>query len=97
MTIVEGFRPTWKSLRRVFLGTNVYVLFVFLVNLGIGSNYLMLNGKPATPSLLDLLPPWPYYILGMELIGLASCLLLYLPFMVVDRRASPSARAHRLS
>jgi len=41
--------------------------------------------KPPTASLLDLLPPWPWYILWMEAIGLVvMCLILYLPFAVKD-------------
>ncbi len=86
MTVVEGFRPTWKSLLRVAVGINIYMVVIFLVNVAIGSNYLMINGRPATPSLLDLLPDWPVYILYMEAIGLICCLLLYLPFLIKDWR-----------
>ena len=46
----------------------------------------MINYKPNTPSLLDLLPDWPIYILYMELIGVISILLLYLPFAAKDLR-----------
>jgi hypothetical integral membrane protein (TIGR02206 family) len=87
MTVVEGFRPTWKSMLRVVLWTNVYMVIIFFLNSAIGSDYLMVNGKPATPSLLDLLPPWPYYIIFMELIGIGTFFLLYTPFIVKDRRA----------
>lgn len=86
MTVVEGFRPTWKSIPRVVIWTNIYALLIFFLNSSIGSNYLMVNYKPETPSLLDLLPEWPVYILYMELLGLVSILLLYLPFMVRDLR-----------
>lgn len=86
MTVVEGLRPTWKSMIRVAIWMNIYALIVFFINREIGSNYLMINGKPANPSLLDLLPPWPIYILYMELIGVVSMLLLYLPFIISDWR-----------
>ena len=86
MTVVEGFRPTWKSIPRVVIWMNLYVLIVFFINVAIGSNYLMINEKPDTPSLLDLLPEWPVYILYMELIGLVSVLLLYIPFAIKDLR-----------
>jgi hypothetical integral membrane protein (TIGR02206 family) len=86
MTVVEGFRPTWKSMVRVFVWMNLYVVIVYFINSAIGSNYLMINYKPATPSLLDLLPPWPVYIVYMELIGIATMLLLYIPFAVRDWR-----------
>lgn len=84
MTFVEEMRPNWKSLIRVFLISNLYMLAVYFINGTIGSNYLYVNAKPATASLLDLLPEWPTYILYMEAIGLASILILYLPFFIKD-------------
>lgn len=86
MTVVEGLRPTWKSMVRVFVWTNIYVVIIYFVNNYLGSNYLMINYKPPSPTLLDLLPPWPVYILYMELIGIATMLLLYIPFAVKDWR-----------
>ncbi len=88
MTVVEGFRPTWKSMGRVFVIANLYMVAIFFLNRAIGSDYLFVNGKPATASILDLLPPWPIYILYMELLGLITFLLLYLPFFIKDRRAA---------
>ncbi|HET9913333.1 MAG TPA: TIGR02206 family membrane protein, partial [Anaerolineales bacterium] len=84
MTAVEGFRPTWKSMLRVFVWTNIYAGVVYYINTQIGSNYLMINHRPETPSLLDLLPDWPVYIIYMELLGIACMLLLYLPFVIKD-------------
>jgi hypothetical integral membrane protein (TIGR02206 family) len=94
-TIVEGFRPTWRSVVRVLVGMNLYMLFVGLVNWAIGSNYLFIAHKPETASLLDLLPAWPWYILTIEAIGILLILLLYLPFFIKDRlqrRHAPSTQ-----
>ncbi|HSV86396.1 MAG TPA: TIGR02206 family membrane protein [Levilinea sp.] len=85
MTVVEGFRPTWGSLGRVWLFTNLYWLFCAGVNSLIGSNYLYTHGKLPTPSLLDLLGPHPWYLLWMEVIGIALALLMYLPYALRDR------------
>jgi uncharacterized membrane protein YwaF len=49
---------------------NIYVVIVYFINNAIGSNYLIINAKPNTPSFLDLLPPWPIYIPYMEVIGM---------------------------
>ena len=87
MTTVEGFRPTWKSFWRVVIGVNIYAAVIFPINLLLGTDFLFINGKPATASILDFLPPWPYYLAYMELIGLAVFLLLYLPFIIRDMRA----------
>ncbi len=87
MTLVEGYRPTWKSLLRVIIGTNIYMVFVGVVNYLLGSNYMFIAHKPETPSLIDMLGPWPWYILGLEAIGFTVGLLLYLPFAIRDWRA----------
>lgn len=86
MTTVEGFRPTWKSFGRIFVGMNIYLLIVFFINQAIGSNYMFVAHKPETASLLDVLPAWPWYILWLEAIGLLTCLILYIPFIIKDWR-----------
>lgn len=86
-TLVEGFRPTWATAKRVFIGCNVYMVIIFFFNLLIGSNYLFIAHKPETASLLDMLPPWPWYILYIEAIAVFCILLLYIPFAIKDWRA----------
>jgi len=86
MTLVEGYRPTWQSLKRVLIGGNLYMAVIFVFNLLIGSNYLFIAHKPATASLMDVLPPWPIYIVFIELIGVVVSLLLYIPFFWSDLR-----------
>jgi len=88
MTVVEGFRPTWQSLKRVIIFLNIYMLAVFGVNQLVGSNYLFVARKPPGPTLLDALPEWPVYIFYIEAIGLVMFLLLYLPFAVNDWRSA---------
>ena len=87
MTAVEKFRPSPKSLLKVAIGMNVYMAVIFIFNQLIGSNYLFIAHKPETASLIDVLGPWPWYILSLEAIGIAVCLLLYLPFFLKDLAA----------
>ncbi|MBN1430826.1 MAG: TIGR02206 family membrane protein [Anaerolineae bacterium] len=89
MTVIEGFRPTWKSLRNTIVALNLYMIPVFILNMLIGSNYLFINRKPDTASMIDMLGPWPWYILSLEAVGLAVFLLLYLPFVVKDWQSKP--------
>jgi hypothetical integral membrane protein (TIGR02206 family) len=93
MTLVEGYRPTWRSYGRVLIWSNVYMLFVGIVNALIGSNYMFIAHKPETASLIDVLGPWPWYILALEAIGFVLFLLLYLPFAFRDIAARRSAPA----
>lgn len=84
MAVVEGFRPTLDSFKKMFLWTNIYMVFVFFINLAIGSNYLFIARKPDFPSMLDLLAPWPWYILQLEVIAFVIAALLYLPYALKD-------------
>ena len=93
MTVVEGYRPYWSSLKRVFLWTNIYMLLVTGINLWIGSNYLYTLHKPDSASLMDLLGPWPWYLISVEIVALVLCLLLYMPFAFRDRKARTLASA----
>ena len=87
MTVVEGFRPTLQSFKRIFIWTNIYMVVIFFVNLAIGSNYLYIAHKPSFPTLIDLLAPWPWYIIELEAIGFAIFFVLYIPFLAQDWRA----------
>jgi len=85
MTVVEGYRPTWKSFKQVIIWLNVYALVVTGINVLIGSNYLYTLHKPETASLMDFLGPWPLYLVALELLALFFCFLLYLPWIIKDR------------
>lgn len=86
MTAIEGFRPTWMSVWRTMLVLNIYMLLITGVNYLIGSNYMYTLRKPATASLLDVMGPWPWYILAGEFLAITFFLILYLPFAAVNRR-----------
>ncbi|XEC95609.1 TIGR02206 family membrane protein [Paenibacillus tarimensis] len=86
MTVVEGFRPTWRSVLRTMGWLNLLLIVVFPVNALTGANYMFVSRKPDTPSLLDLLGPWPWYLLPLELVALALFALLMLPFVQTKKR-----------
>lgn len=86
MTLVAGYRPRPASLWRVGLIAHLYMIAVGVINALIGSNYLYIAHKPATASILDALPPWPWYILWIEGMGIVSLLLMYTPFALQDRQ-----------
>ena len=88
MTVVEGYRPYKRSILRVALVGNLYMLVVTGMNVWIGSNYMFTLHKPPTASLFDVLGPWPWYLVATEGIALVMILLLYLPFALRDRRSA---------
>lgn len=88
MTFVGGFQPLIRSLGKAFLVTNGYALLIALFNHFTGSNYLFISQKPATPSLLDFLAPWPWYIVSLEFICLLFFFLCYLPFKLAEVKSN---------
>jgi len=79
-----GQRPRLVSLPRVAAATILYALVAGLADYLLGTDYGFLAAKPRNPSLLDFLAPWPWYIPELVLIGLASLLIYYVPFLLLD-------------
>lgn len=63
LTWGRGMRPGWRSYRFVVAVTATWAAATFVFNRIADTNYGFLNGKPVTASLLDILGPWPVYIL----------------------------------
>ena len=83
--IVLRFRPTLKSILRVFLATVAMSLLAGGVNALAGTNYMYMARKPDAATLLDYLGPWPWYVLAGYPVVLFFLFLVYSPFWVGDR------------
>ena len=73
---VERYRPTLRSAGKALLWLHVLAIPGAIANWITGSNFMFLARKPDTASLLDLLAPWPWYLLQLEAIAALLCLLL---------------------
>jgi len=63
LTWGRGMRPDWRSYRFAVAVTVTWAAVTMTFNSVAGSNYGYLNAKPETPSLLDVMGPWPWYVL----------------------------------
>jgi len=84
-------RPGRWAVPRVWGITVAYGLLVLPVNLALGTNYLYIAHKPPTPSLLDWLGPWPWYLLSLQPVIVLVLVLCQLPFLVASRRSRSHA------
>jgi hypothetical integral membrane protein (TIGR02206 family) len=68
---------------------NLYAVAVGLFDTIFKTNYMYLRHKPDSASPLDYLGPWPFYLLGGEVLALVLFYLLWIPFRSRHRAASP--------
>ncbi|MBM7568108.1 putative integral membrane protein (TIGR02206 family) [Paenibacillus sacheonensis] len=81
MTWIENFRPTRKSIWITMIFLNILLVVVGGTDYWLGANYMFLKHKPTGASLLDLLGPYPYYLVVEEIIALVIFTIMYLPFI----------------
>lgn len=81
MIIIEKYNPSYKSVWIAFVSLNLYVSFIFMLNLLLDANYMYLMAKPLSNTLLSYLGPWPFYLLSLEGITIIAFHLLYIPFI----------------
>ena len=81
-----GLPPRRSSVARVAAITVAYAAFVGFVDALTGANYMYLRSKPATPTLLDVMGQWPWYILAA---GVVAVVL----FLALDAVARVGARS----
>jgi len=93
--LVVGLRitPRKGAVLRVFAMTLVLTAVVALVNLLTGGNYMYLRHTPGVPTLLDLMGPWPWYIVAATGVAVALFVALDLPFYRGRSQASRSKAA----
>lgn len=74
-----GMRPRRGAVWRAVAYTMLYAAAIGLVDAALGANYMWLREKPPD-TILDLFGPWPWYVLGGTLLGIALFTLLDLPY-----------------
>ena len=89
--LVAGLRlrPAPGGVWRAFGWLQVYLVAAATVDFVTGANYGFLRAKPPQASLMDLMGPWPWYLVGLEALALALFSLLYVPFLYPSAALEP--------
>jgi hypothetical integral membrane protein (TIGR02206 family) len=85
-------RPSWRLYRSTVALTLLWAVSVTTFNVALDTNYGFLNVKPSTGSILDLLGPWPWYVLTEIALVTAVWALITLPWTGVRRASRPTAK-----
>ncbi|EKN70611.1 hypothetical protein BABA_04189 [Neobacillus bataviensis LMG 21833] len=79
-TWAKGYRPTIWSVFKLFIFLNILMPIIIVINKLVGGNYMFLSHKPDSASLLDVLGPYPWYIVSMEGLLLSLGLIVWVIF-----------------
>ena len=83
--------PRRGAVARVVVLTLGLAAIDSVVNLLTGGNYMFLRHAPGVHSLLDVMGPWPWYVVGAAALALALFAALDLPFAIARRRTATGA------
>lgn len=82
LVLIRDIKPSPKSYITAFFALNLYALVIAApMNLLVGGNYVYLCRVPEVDfGPISLLPPWPWYIILLELFALVLLRALYQPY-----------------
>jgi len=86
LVIGLGLQPRAGAVRRIFLLTLAFAALAGSIDLVTGGNYMYLRQVPAGGSLLNLMGPWPWYIVAGAVVTLVVLGVLDAPFRLSTRR-----------
>lgn len=86
LTWGRGMWPRWSSYRFAVGMTLGWAAFTLMFNVVAGTNYGYLNRKPVSASVLDVLGPWPIYLLTEVTLVVIVWALMTWPWVRARRR-----------
>ena len=86
-----GYRPTWRGYGIAYAATVAWAGIAVTGNALTGANYGYLNRAPSGPSILDVMGPWPQYLLVEAMAIAVVWALMTWPWTALDaRRGTPA-------
>jgi len=82
MVFVHQYAPKHKSIWKVFGITLIYTGFMAVFNMIFNGNYLFICSKPENGSIMDVMGPWPWYIIPLALVAIITFYIWYAPFAI---------------
>ena len=86
--VIDNQRPYLKDIPKVFMYATILLLFTYLMNYLLGTNYWFLAEKPIGDNITALMRPEPFHIIDLYVVALLVCYSMYLPYYLKDRKLS---------
>ncbi len=80
LPIALGWKPARRDVLWALVFSNIYLIGALIVNLMLGTNYGFTMSVPDSGSVLNMLGPWPWYLIIMQIPGAVLMFALTLPF-----------------
>jgi hypothetical integral membrane protein (TIGR02206 family) len=80
LTLALRHGPDWSAYRQAVAWTFGWLVVVLGLNSLLGANYGYVNGKPSEATVLDVLGPWPLYVVAEMAIVAVGWALITLPW-----------------
>lgn len=87
--IVLRLKISWRDLVNAVIYIQVYLVFIHVINMSLGSNYSYTMAKPISTTLLNVLGDWPWYIFSAEVLMIIMFILLLVPFLIFRGKSEP--------
>jgi hypothetical integral membrane protein (TIGR02206 family) len=88
LTLALRHGPDWRAYRIAVGWTAVWLVVVLCLNPLLGANYGYVSGKPSEATVLDVLGPWPLYVVAEMVIVAVGWALITLPWTGLPRRSA---------
>jgi hypothetical integral membrane protein (TIGR02206 family) len=86
LTLALRHGPDWRAYRIAIGWTAVWLVVVLCLNPLLDANYGYVSGKPSEATVLDVLGPWPLYVVAEIAIVAVGWALITLPWTGLPRR-----------
>ncbi len=83
--VVLSYKVTYKDVIISWLSLTIGAYIMYWVNLGLGANYWFVMQKPISPTMYDLLGPWPTYMFQLFPLALFLFSLTYVMVKIVEK------------
>ncbi len=91
-TCAKGYYPSFRTAIKLTVFINLLLPIILFVNKQSNGNYWFLRHKPESPSLFDILGPYPWYVFSLEGLLIFLSLLAWLIFR--KREKDHGERSH---
>ena len=84
--VIDNQRPYLKDIPKVFMYATVLLLFTYLMNYLLGTNYWFLAEKPVGNNITSFMRAEPFHIIDLYIAAILICYAMYLPYFMKDRK-----------